>query len=72
MAVGSGRQSTVAYVNIVSYYVIGVPLGVLLAYVAKLEVQVRRPEPCFCFFARYLILNRHFVLQFWFDEVILH
>ncbi|XP_030453233.2 protein DETOXIFICATION 20-like [Syzygium oleosum] len=39
VAVGSGRQSTVAYVNIVSYYVIGVPLGVVLAYVAKLEVQ---------------------------------
>ncbi|XP_030515949.2 protein DETOXIFICATION 20-like [Rhodamnia argentea] len=39
VAVGSRRQSMVAYVNIGSYYVIGVPLGVVLAYVAKLEVQ---------------------------------
>ncbi|KAI3437038.1 uncharacterized protein J3R85_005768 [Psidium guajava] len=39
VAVGSGRQSMVAYVNIGSYYVIGVPLGVVLAYVAKWEVQ---------------------------------
>ncbi|KAF7847302.1 hypothetical protein BT93_L3105 [Corymbia citriodora subsp. variegata] len=39
VAVGSGRQSMVAYVNIGSYYVIGVPLGVVLAYVAKLEIQ---------------------------------
>ncbi|KAL3755047.1 hypothetical protein ACJRO7_002164 [Eucalyptus globulus] len=38
-AVGSGTQSVVAYVNMCSYYVIGVPLGVVLAYVAKLEIQ---------------------------------
>lgn len=40
VAVGSGRQSTVAYVNIVCYYVIGVPLGAVLGYVAKLQVKV--------------------------------
>ncbi|KAK9290560.1 hypothetical protein L1049_008730 [Liquidambar formosana] len=39
VAVGAGRQSMVAYVNLGSYYVIGVPIGVLLAYVADLEVQ---------------------------------
>ncbi|KAK3446473.1 protein DETOXIFICATION 24-like [Eucalyptus grandis] len=38
-AVGSGTQSVVAYVNMCSYYVIGVPLGVVLAYVTKLEIQ---------------------------------
>ncbi|KAK9289384.1 hypothetical protein L1049_007539 [Liquidambar formosana] len=38
VAVGAGRQTVVAYVNIVSYYVIGVPIGFLLGYVANLEV----------------------------------
>ncbi|OMO69915.1 Multi antimicrobial extrusion protein [Corchorus capsularis] len=38
-AVGAGRQSRVAYVNICSYYIIGVPLGVLLGYVFHLEVK---------------------------------
>ncbi|OMO61304.1 Multi antimicrobial extrusion protein [Corchorus olitorius] len=38
-AVGAGRQSKVAYVNICSYYIIGVPLGVLLGYVFHLEVK---------------------------------
>lgn len=41
MAVGAGWQSMVAYVNICSYYVVGVPLGILLGYVAKLDVKVR-------------------------------
>ncbi|PKI58917.1 hypothetical protein CRG98_020663 [Punica granatum] len=39
VAVGAGRQSMVAYVNIGCYYVIGVPLGVVLGYVANLQVQ---------------------------------
>lgn len=39
-AVGAGRQSIVAYVNICSYYIVGVPLGVVLGYVAHLEVKV--------------------------------
>ncbi|EEF31430.1 multidrug resistance pump, putative [Ricinus communis] len=38
-AVGAGRQSTVAYINICSYYIIGVPIGVVLGYVAKLEIK---------------------------------
>ncbi|KAL5767740.1 hypothetical protein ACOSQ2_014523 [Xanthoceras sorbifolium] len=38
-AVGSGRQSMVACVNIVSYYVIGIPIGVILGYLAKLQVN---------------------------------
>ncbi|KAL6656168.1 hypothetical protein ACP70R_006994 [Stipagrostis hirtigluma subsp. patula] len=32
VAVGSGWQAFVAYVNIGSYYLIGVPFGVLLGY----------------------------------------
>ncbi|GLT87540.1 hypothetical protein SLE2022_056190 [Rubroshorea leprosula] len=39
VAVGAGRQAIVAYINIGSYYVIGVPLGAVLGYVVKLEVK---------------------------------
>ncbi|KAG8478852.1 hypothetical protein CXB51_028664 [Gossypium anomalum] len=39
IAVGAGRQKMVANVNICSYYVVGVPLGILLGYVAKMEVK---------------------------------
>ncbi|KAH9771031.1 protein DETOXIFICATION 25 [Citrus sinensis] len=38
VAVGAGMQSTVAFVNLGSYYFVGVPTGVLLAYVANLGV----------------------------------
>ncbi|XVE90295.1 hypothetical protein DITRI_Ditri20bG0066300 [Diplodiscus trichospermus] len=41
-AVGAGRQTIVAYVNVCSYYIVGVPLGVLLGYVASLEVKVKK------------------------------
>ncbi|KAL5834879.1 hypothetical protein ACOSQ4_014376 [Xanthoceras sorbifolium] len=39
VAIGTGRQSTVACVNMVSYYVIGVPIGAILGYVAHLQVK---------------------------------
>ncbi|PKI58916.1 hypothetical protein CRG98_020662 [Punica granatum] len=39
VAVGAGRQSMVAWVNIGCYYVIGVPLGVVLGYTANLQVR---------------------------------
>ncbi|KAK7282850.1 hypothetical protein RIF29_11936 [Crotalaria pallida] len=32
VAVGSGRQAMVAYINIGSYYIVGMPLGVLLGW----------------------------------------
>lgn len=32
VAVGSGRQAAVAYINIGSYYIVGMPLGVLLGW----------------------------------------
>ncbi|KAK9289686.1 hypothetical protein L1049_007844 [Liquidambar formosana] len=38
VAVGAGRQTVVAYVNVISYYVIGVPIGALLGYVGDWEV----------------------------------
>ena len=41
VAVGGGWQGLVAYINMSCYYVIGLPLGYLLGYNAKLGVQVR-------------------------------
>lgn len=41
VAVGAGWQSVVAYVNITSYYLIGIPLGVVLGYVFNFHVKVR-------------------------------
>ncbi|GLJ39521.1 hypothetical protein SUGI_0807630 [Cryptomeria japonica] len=38
VAIGSGWQAIVAYVNIGCYYVIGVPLGVILGWVFHLKV----------------------------------
>ncbi|KAL6627682.1 hypothetical protein ACP70R_031408 [Stipagrostis hirtigluma subsp. patula] len=39
VAVGSGWQSMVAYVNIVCYYVIGIPMGALLGWLFDLGVH---------------------------------
>ncbi|KAK4404665.1 protein DETOXIFICATION 21 [Sesamum angolense] len=39
VAVGAGWQSVVVYVNLGSYYLIGIPIGVLLGYVIKLQVE---------------------------------
>ncbi|XP_042056636.1 protein DETOXIFICATION 21-like [Salvia splendens] len=39
VAVGAGWQSVVVYVNLGCYYLIGIPIGVILGYVIKLEVE---------------------------------
>ncbi|KAK9051463.1 hypothetical protein SSX86_028090 [Deinandra increscens subsp. villosa] len=39
VAVGAGLQSAVAVVNLVCFYVIGIPLGALLGYLTSLEVK---------------------------------
>ncbi|CAD6268725.1 unnamed protein product [Miscanthus lutarioriparius] len=39
VAVGAGWQSVVAYVNVTSYYLIGIPLGAVLGYVVGLHVK---------------------------------
>ncbi|KAI4386615.1 hypothetical protein MLD38_004533 [Melastoma candidum] len=39
VAIGCGRQTTAAWVNFVSFYIIGIPVGVGLAYVALWEVK---------------------------------
>ncbi|KAG8647985.1 hypothetical protein MANES_09G134800v8, partial [Manihot esculenta] len=38
-AVGAGRQSLVAYVNLFCYYVVGVPVGVILGFAVHLQVK---------------------------------
>ena len=40
VAVGAGWQSTVAYVNIGCYYLIGIPVGIVLGNIIHLEVKV--------------------------------
>lgn len=39
VAVGAGWQSLVAYVNVTSYYMIGIPLGVALGYLIGYQVK---------------------------------
>ncbi|XP_047964689.1 protein DETOXIFICATION 22-like [Salvia hispanica] len=39
VANGTGLQGIVSYVNLASYYLIGLPLGVILGYVFKLQVE---------------------------------
>ncbi|GFP82104.1 protein transparent testa 12 [Phtheirospermum japonicum] len=39
VAVGAGMQATVAVVNIVCFYLIGLPVGLVLGYVAGLQVK---------------------------------
>lgn len=38
VAIGSGWQATVAYINLCCYYIIGLPLGFLIGWVFKLGV----------------------------------
>lgn len=40
VAVGCGWQTFVAYVNVCCYYLVGVPLGLLLGFKFQLGVQV--------------------------------
>ncbi|KAK1425119.1 hypothetical protein QVD17_20464 [Tagetes erecta] len=39
VAVGAGMQGTVAIINLVCYYLIGIPLGALLGYITSLQVK---------------------------------
>lgn len=38
---GGGWQALVAYINLGSYYIFGLPLGFILGYVAKLGAKVK-------------------------------
>ncbi|GLJ08647.1 hypothetical protein SUGI_0092880 [Cryptomeria japonica] len=39
VVIGTGKQYVIAYVNLISYYVIGVPLGAILGYLFHLDVM---------------------------------
>lgn len=39
VSIGAGWQSTVAYVNLGCYYLVGIPVGLLLGYVLNLQVK---------------------------------
>jgi len=45
VAVGSGRQAAVAYINIGGYYLVGIPLGVLLGWLRPSSIVVSLPYP---------------------------
>lgn len=40
VAIGSGWQALVAYVNLTTYYIIGLPIGCLLGFKTSLGVAV--------------------------------
>ncbi|CAH9072495.1 unnamed protein product [Cuscuta europaea] len=39
VSIGAGWQSTVAYVNLGCYYLVGIPVGVVLGYVLNMQVK---------------------------------
>ena len=41
VAIGAGWQTLVAFINIVCYYLFGIPLGVLFGFKLKLGALVR-------------------------------
>lgn len=52
VSVGAGWQSIVAYVNLSCYYLIGIPIGVVLGYYYHYGVKVRYP---FTFFIKFVL-----------------
>lgn len=55
VAVGAGWQSIVAYVNIASYYIVGIPIGAVLGYVVDLQVKVSFSFSLIIFHATFLV-----------------
>lgn len=41
VAIGAGWQTTVVYMNIASYFIVGIPLGLLLGFKFNMGVKVR-------------------------------
>ncbi|GAA0161881.1 transporter [Lithospermum erythrorhizon] len=39
IAIGGGMQTRVAYINLICFYIIGIPIGIVLGYVAHLQVK---------------------------------
>lgn len=75
MAIGSGWQAVVAYVNLACYYVVGLPIGCVLGFKTSLGVVVSSLSPLLSlslslsnFFASF-ILNWNVLLGFLGDMV---
>jgi len=47
VAIGAGWQSIVAYVNLGCYYIIGIPVGIVLGNFLDMQVKVRAHSPIF-------------------------
>lgn len=50
MAIGAGWQSIVAYVNLGCYYIIGIPVGIVLGNALDMQVKVPALSPIFVAF----------------------
>lgn len=60
---GCGRQKIGAYINLGSYYIVGIPCAVLFAFVLHIGGKVFVPIKLFCDgFASQLILIDKFVI----------
>ncbi|KAK6116546.1 hypothetical protein DH2020_049652 [Rehmannia glutinosa] len=57
VAIGAGWQVPVACMSIGCYFVFGVPLGVLMAYMFKMGIQITRLNNKFGFFSGTLVWN---------------
>lgn len=56
VAIGSGWQGIVAYVNLATYYLIGLPIGCVLGFKTSLGVAVSRKNLPLLLFPGFLIL----------------
>ena len=56
VAIGAGWQAYVAYVNIVCYYLVGIPIGIIMGYVFDMGVKV------IDFFLLFLFMSQNFAL----------
>lgn len=64
VAIGSGWQAYVAYINLGCYYLIGLPLGILMGWVFHLGVMVCIFVNKIFYYAKSLIF---FLFIFWTD-----
>ncbi|KAL4607196.1 hypothetical protein ACB092_09G157200 [Castanea dentata] len=71
VAVGAGWQSIVAYVNIACYYLIGVPVGVVLGSVYNMEVKGIWIGMLFGTFVQTIVLTFITYKSDWDEQVIL-
>jgi len=69
VAVGSGWQSYVAYINLACYYIIGVPLGFLMGWVFDLGVMVCLMLPSFRHLCSHFTCIINYILTPFGDEI---